>query len=50
MNLPRPTNISIKKPQVNADASDKRSTKVKLALITSNERDKYRVPVYDYIL
>lgn len=53
MNLfKNPSTGKIEKPQVSFGATPKGkgSLKIKLTLITPKEREKYRVPVYDYIL
>lgn len=51
MNLfKNPSTGKIEKPQVSFGAIPKDSLKIKLTLVTPKEREKYRVPVYDYIL
>lgn len=51
MNLsPKPSVKSIRKPQVASDSNTHRPLKIKLTPVTTGEREKYRVPVYDYIL
>ena len=46
----KPSTKGSKKFQVACTAKDKQPLKIKLSLVTSEERVKYRVPVYDYIL
>lgn len=50
MDIPKPTIQSIKKQQMNTYAVAIPPKKIKLSLISTKERDEYRVPVYDYIL